>query len=185
MSMFAVPLKGGPGIDDELLAMSKLESTTFSLRLRLSGLAPDQFYRSVTGDPPIAELIAETVAFERLFLSAFHRAIQEDNPRIDLPADEPSFLDRHLAEDLATFYDLRRLTLDLLRNLPEDRWQRTMTLPDGSTITIEDLALRLQWHDAQMLRAVSKQRHALSQETGVSDLRDMGVAGKLGANIAQ
>lgn len=185
MSIFVVPLKGGPGIDDELFALTKLETTSNGIRMRISGLAPDQFYRSVTDDLPIADLIGEAAERERAFLMAFHAGLTQDNPRVEEPQSTILFLDRHLQEDLATFYDLRRMTLDLLRELSEEAWQRTVTLPDGSTVTLEDLALRLQWYDAQMLRAISKQRHALLKETGVSDLRDMGVAGKLGANIAQ
>jgi hypothetical protein len=185
MSIFALPLRGGPGIDDELFALTNLEKTSNGIRIRIAALAPDQFYRTVTNDPPIADLVAQAVDRERAFLLVFRRGLAERNPRIQELQPGLSLLDHHLGEDLATFYDLRRMTLDLLRNMSEADWQRTVTLPEGSTITLEDLGLRLQWYDAQMLRAISNQRHALIHETGVSELRDMGVAGKLGSNIAQ
>jgi hypothetical protein len=185
MSIFAIPVKGGPGIDDELFALANLEKTSNGIRMRIAALAPDQFHRTVTGDLPIADLVAQVVDRERAFLTAFQRGLNERNPRIEEPPPALSLLDHHMAEDLATFYDLRRMTLDLLRNMSEADWQRTVTLPEGATISLEDLALRLQWYDARMLRAISDQRHALMRETGVSELRDMGVAGKLGANIAQ
>jgi hypothetical protein len=185
MSIFAVPVKGGPGIDDELFALAKIESFSNNLRLRIAGLAPDQFFRSLTDDLPLADLLALAVDRERAFGVAFRHGIAEHSPRLDEPPVARSLLDHEIAEDLAQLYDLRRATLDMLRSMSEAQWQRQVTLPEGTTITLEDLALRLQWYDAHLLRAASQQRRAFIKETGVSDLRDTGVAGKLGANIGQ
>jgi hypothetical protein len=185
MSIFAIPVKGGPGIDDELFALMNLEKACNSVRFRIAGLAPDQFYSTVTDDLPIAELVAQAVDREQAFLAAFQRGLSERNPRIEEPRFTLSFLDHEMAEDLANFYDLRRMTLNLLANMSEAQWQRHVTLPEGTTITLEDLALRLQWYDAHMLRSISKQRWALIGESGVDELRDARMGGKLGANIAQ
>jgi len=185
MSIFAVQRTGGPGIDDELFAMTNLEKACNSIRFRIAGLAPDQFYRTATDDLPIAELIAQAVNREGAFLAAFEHGINERNPRLEEPRFVLSFLDHDMAEDLANFFDLRRMTLNLLTNMSEAQWQRTVTLPEGATITLEDLALRLQWYDAQMLRSISNQRWAMIKESGVDELRDARMGGKLGANIAQ
>ena len=185
MSIFAIPRKGGPGIDDELFALMNLEKACNSIRFRIAGLAPDQFFRTATDDLPIADLIAQAVDRERAFLAAFQRGVNERNPRIEEPQFTLSLLDHEMAEDLAHFYDLRRMTLNLLTDLSEAQWQRTVTLPDDSTITLEDLALRLQWYDAHMLRSISDQRWKMIKESGVDELRDARMGGKLGANIAQ
>ena len=94
-------------------------------------------------------------------------------------------MDRDLAQDLAAFFDLRRVTLDLLRSLDDRAWQRGITLPNGESITLERAAMRLQQHDERMLKTISDQKRRLLRSTGVNALRDMGVAGKLGENLAQ
>lgn len=185
MSIFAVPVTGGPGIDDELFALANLEKANNGLRLRIAGLAPDQFYGSATNDLPIADLIALTVDRERAFLAAFQHGLNERTPQIDEPHSALSVLDHELVDDLAAWYDLRRMTLELLRNMSEAQWHRTVRLPEGTTISLEDLALRLQWYDAHLLHSVSAQRRMFIKETGVNDLRDTGVAGKLGSNLGQ
>jgi hypothetical protein len=94
-------------------------------------------------------------------------------------------MDRDFAEDLATFFDLRRMTLDNLRTYSVAQWERTVTLPNGNLLKLEELVIRLQRHDSQMLQAISKQKHKYKQTTGVNQLRDAGMAGKLGENIGQ
>lgn len=185
MTMFAQPLGPDGGINDELLALAKLEATGNAIRLRIAGFAPDQLYRGATDELTVAELIADAVERERAHQAAFRRAVAETNPRLEEPQRGLAFMDRDFATDLAQFFDLRRGTLDLLRSYDDETWQRSVTLPDGSIIKLEELAIRLQRHDAQMLKAISKQKHAFKQTTGVNQMRDMGVAGKLGENIGQ
>ncbi len=183
MTMFAQPIEGG--VEDELLALAKLEATSNAIRLRIAGLAPDHLYRGTRDEPPIAELIANAVDRERAYLEALRRGRAETNPRLAEPRPGLSYLDRDFSDDLALFFDLRRETLNLLRSFTEEDFARTATLPDGAQITLGELALRLQRHDAQMLRLISARKHVFKQRTGVDQLRDMGVAGKLGENLGQ
>lgn len=185
MTMFAMPVGPDGGVEDELVALSKMEATCNAIRLRIAGLAPDQLYRGSTDEVTIAEAIANAVDRERAYLDGFQRAQTATAPRLEEPQPGLSVMDRDFADDIASFFDLRRMTLDLLRTLSEEDWQRTVTLPDGHQITLETLALRLQHHDAQMLKAISRQKHKFLKVSGVDELRDMGVAGKLGQNIAQ
>jgi hypothetical protein len=183
MTMFAQPLEGG--VEDELLALAKLEATSNAIRLRIAGLAPDQLYRGTRDEPPIADLIANAVDRERAYNDAFRRGREETNPRLVEPRPGLAYMDRDFAEDLALFFDLRRETLNLLRSFSERDFDRTATLPDGQQVTLGELALRLQRHDAQMLRLISARKQTFKQRTGVDQLRDMGVAGKLGENLGQ
>jgi hypothetical protein len=185
MTMFAMPVGPDGGIDDELLALSKLEATCNAIRLRIAGLAPDQLYRGSANEVTIAEAIANAVDRERAYLDGFQRARTETAPRLEEPRPGLSVMDRDFADDIATLFDLRRATLDVLRTLSDEDWQRTVTLPDGAQITLETLALRLQRHDARMLQTISHQKHRFLKVSGVDELRDMGVAGKLGQNIGQ
>lgn len=182
-TMFAQPMEGG--VDNELLALAKLEATSNAIRLRIAGLAPDQLYRGTRDEPSIAELIAKAVERERAYVDAFRRGHAEANPRLVEPRPGLSAMDRDFAEDLALFFDLRRETLNLLRSFSDTDFDRPVTPPDGQQATLGDLALRLQRHDARMLRLISARKRAFSRTTGVDELRDMGVAGKLGENVGQ
>ena len=187
MTMFAQPLgtSGEEPAPDELIALSRLESTANKIRLRIAGLAPDQLYRGTTEQLSIAEEIGLARDRELAYLRAFRRAQSETAPELDEPQPGPALLDRDFSKDLARFFDLRRETLDLVRSLNEDAWQRLVTLPGGTRVTLRDLAIRLAHHDARMLRGINDQRKVFLQTTGVDELRDFGVAGKLGPNIAQ
>jgi hypothetical protein len=184
MSIFVEPPRVD-ALEGAIVTLAKLEATSNAIRLRIAGLSPDQLYRTVTDDPPIAELISQAVDREQAYLVAFERMMIQTNPRVEEPHSEVLYLDRDFNDDLALFFDLRRKTLDMLRTLDEHDWERRATLPDGTSVTMRELASWLQRHDARLLRAISEQRRAMIQRTGVNDLRDMGVAGKLGSNIAQ
>lgn len=183
--MFEQPYRTEAGIDEELLALNKLEATSNAIRLRIAGLAPDQLYNGTAGEPTIAELIAAAVDRERAFGDALRRGNTETDPRLEEPALGPSVMDRDFARDLAAFFDLRRGTLDLVRSFGERAWKRKVTLPNAETITLERAAIRLQHHDTRMLKTISDQKRRLLRTNGIDELRDMGVAGKLGENLAQ
>lgn len=185
MTMFAMPIGPDGGIDSELLALSKLEATSNAIRLRIAGLAPDQLYRGSTDELTIAEAVAQAVDRERAYQQGFRRATIETTPGLEEPRPGLSVMDRDFADDLATFFDLRRGTLDLLRTMSERDFERTVALPGGETISLEQLALRLQRHDARMLQTISHQKRKFLKVSGVDALRDMGVAGKLGENLGQ
>jgi hypothetical protein len=185
MTSFAQPVASGAGVDEELLALAKLEATCNAIRLRIASLAPDQLYRGTSENVTIAELISEAVEREKAYLAAFRQALAETNPQLEEPRPGLSTMDRDFSDDLAAFFDLRRMTLDVMRTLNDADWQRRVTLPDGSTVTLEWMATTLQRYDAQMLQVLSRQRHALLKMSGVDELRDQGTAGKLGQNLAQ
>lgn len=183
--MFEQPFQTEAGIDEELFALAKLEATSNAIRLRIAGLAPDQLYNGTAGEPTIAELIAGAVDRERAYGAMFQRGNSETNPRLEEPTPGRASLDRDFAQDLAAFFDLRRVTLDLVRALGDRAWERRITLPNGESITLEKAALRLQQHDGRMLKTISDKKRRLLRTSGVNALRDMGVAGKLGENLAQ
>ncbi len=185
MSIFVQPLRIDDALEDVLVTLAKLEATSNAIRLRIARLSPDQLYRTMTNDLPVAELISQAVDREQAYLAAFERMMAQTNPRLEEPRAGVPYLDRDFSEDLALFFDLRRKTLDILRTLNERDWERTATLPDGTLVTMCDLAIWLQRHDARLLRSISEQRRVMTQRTGVDDLRDMGVAGKLSPNIGQ
>lgn len=184
--MFSLPLptSGDAPIPDELIALSKLEATANAIRLRIAGFAPDQLYRGTVDQLSVAEAIGLAVDRERAYLDAFQRAISETAPSLVEPKPGPAFLDRDFGDDLALFFDLRRQTLDLLRMFG-DEWARAVMLPGGTRATVSDLAIRLAAQDAHILKTISQQRRVFLRTTGVDELRDSGVAGKLGENIGQ
>ncbi len=187
MTMFAQPLNtsGEESAPDELIALARLESATNAVRLRIAGLAPDQLYRGTTEQLSIAEEIALAVDRERPYLEAFRRAQTEAHPELVEPQPGPMLLDRDFNDDLANWFDLRRGTLDLLRSIDGDGWAKTVTLPGGTRATLRDLAIRLAQLDARMLRSINELRKVFLRSTGVDELRDSGLAGKLGPSIGQ
>lgn len=170
---------------DELKALSRMETTSNGIRLRIAGLAPDQLYRGTVDALSIAEEVALAVDREKAYLDIFQRAQRERSPHLEEPEPGPALLDRDFSDDLASFFDLRRATLDVLRTLSDEAWGKTVTLPDGSHATLRQLAVRLAQHDERMIRTISEQRKGFLRTSGVNDLRDYGVAGKLGPNLAQ
>jgi hypothetical protein len=184
--MFAQPLGGGGDAapPDELVALSWLESTPNAIRLRIAGLAPDQLYRGTVNQLSIAEEIALAVDREFAYHDVFHHARVGVMPNLVEPEPSPRLLDRDFDEDLAVFFDQRRINLDLLRSLNE-QWDNKIALPGGGTATVRDVAIRLAQLDKRMLRAISEQKHVFIKTTGVDELRDPGVAGKLGPNLGQ
>ncbi len=187
MTMFAQPLSTSADepAPDELVALARLEHTCNAIRLRIARLAPDQLYRGTVDQLSIAEEIALAVDRERAYLDAFQRAIYEHHAELIEPQPGPLLLDRNFGDDLAAFFDLRRDTLDLLRTTSDAGWSKTVMLPNQSQVPLRTIAIRLAQLDAAMLRNISNQRHVFLRTSGVSDLRDGGVAGKLGSNIAQ
>lgn len=186
MTMFGLPTtaSGEELAPNELVALSRLEATSNAIRLRIAGLAPDQLYRGTTDQLSIAEEVALAADRERAYLEAFQRAQTERVLHVAEPQPGPALLDRDFSDDLAEFFDLRRQTLDFLRTLDRG-WDKTVTLPNGTRATLRDLAIRLAQWDGRMLRSIAEQRRVFLRTTGVDELRDAGVAGKLGANIAQ
>ncbi len=93
-----------------LMALVRLESTSNAIRVRISRLAPDQLYRTVTDEQPIVELISQAVDRERAYLDAFRQIVTQTNPQLEEPRPGVPYLDRDFSEDLAEFFDLRRET---------------------------------------------------------------------------
>ena len=187
MKMYSqVPSAGDQEIaPDELGALVRLESTPNAIRLRIAGLAPDQLYRGTTDQLSIAEEIALAVDRERAYLQAFERSQREAHPDLIEPQPGPGLLDRDFGRDLATFFDLRRHTLDLVRTIGDKGWSQTVNLPGGMQAPLSQLAIRLAQRDANLLTTIAEQRKVFLRTTGVDELRDSGVAGKLGPNIGQ
>ena len=187
MTMWAEPLptSGDDEIPDELIALTRLEKVPNGIRLRIAGLAPDQLYRGTIEQLSIAEEISLAVDRERAYLAAFQQAMADNTPRLEEPQPGPGLLDRDFAEDLGQFFDLRRETLNLVRSIPEDGFAEPIALPGGRQTTLRDLVIRLARIDTKMLRTISEQRRGFLQTNGVDELRDSGLAGKLGPNIGQ
>ncbi len=184
--MFTQPLptSGEAPSSDELIALAKLEATANAIRLRIAGFAPDQLYRGTTDQLSVAEAVSLMVARERAYLAAFQAAQSGSVPTLTEPDASPLFLDTDFADDLAAFFNLRRNTLDLLRMFGA-AWDNEVVLPGGSRSSIRKLAIRLAGQDARMLQTITEQRRVFLRASGVDELRDSGVAGKLGLNIAQ
>lgn len=184
MTMFAQPLspRDEPP-PDELIALAILEGTPNAIRLRIAALAPDQLYRGID-QLSIAEEVALAVDRERAYLDAFRRSQSESRPQLIEPQPGPDLLDREFDVDLAMFFDLRRGTLDLLRTINDHGFSQVVSIP-GGTANLRELTIRLAQRDTAMLRMISQQRRGFLRTTGVNELRDGGVAGKLGPNIGQ
>jgi hypothetical protein len=187
MTMFAQPMStsGEEPAPNELIALSRLEATCNTIRLRIAALAPDQLFRGTVDQLSIAEEIGLAVDRERAYLDAFRRAQTESRPQLIEPQPGPALLDREFHEDLAMLFDLRRGTLDLLRTINDEGWSQLVSMPGGGTATLRELAIRLAQQDVRMLRTISEQRRVFLRTSGVDELRDAGVAGKLGPNIGQ
>lgn len=186
MTMFAQSLNSSDtSTPDELIALAQLEGTPNAIRLRIAALAPDQLYRGTVDRLSIAEEVALAVDRERAYLDAFRRAQSEARPQLIEPQPGPGLLDREFDVDLAMFFDLRRATLDLLRAINDHGFAQVVSIPGGSAASLRELTVRLAQRDSAMLRTISDQRRGFLRTTGVNELRDAGVAGKLGPNIGQ
>lgn len=170
----------------ELAAIMQLESTPNAIRLRIAGLAPDQLYRGTNEDLSIAEQLGFAVERERAYLIVWQAALADRAAKPVLVEPQPTMLllDRDFGDDLALFFDLRRATLDIVRALSSAQWEQAANL-EGKALKLRDLGVRLAQHDGQMLASLSNQRRHWLRTTGVDDLRDSGLAGHLGPNLAQ
>ncbi len=186
MTMYELPAAPTPndGLTSELRALTALEATPNAIRLRIAGLAPDQIYRGTANDLSIAEQVGLATVREQAYLATLQRIGQETEPALVEPAPSPTLLDRDFSADLALFFDLRRDTLNLLRSFSAKAWQVPVRL-GGAALPVRDLAVRLAEHDRQMLHSISRQRQHWTKTSGVDELRDYGVAGKLGPNLGQ
>lgn len=187
MTMYTTPtnLTAEDTMPRELRALVVLEATPNGIRLRIASLAPDQLYRGTTEELSIAETIALAVERERVYGPGFAQAQADYTPTLIEPQPTPLFIDRDFHDDLATFFDLRRETLDVLRALPVEQWDTQVSIPEVGNLVLRDLAVRLADHDRQMIESINRQRRYFLRTTGVSELRDSGTAGKLAPNIGQ
>lgn len=186
MTIFTHPLSssGDEFVPDELAALARLETTPNAIRLRIAGLAPDQIYRGTPNQHSIAEEVAFAVDRDHAYLDAFQRTQTSGQLQLTEPDPGPTVMDRNFSTDLATFINTRRMILSLTRSFGSE-WDTVIKLPDGKTTTFRELAVHLAQYDQHMLEDISKLRGIFQRTSGVNALRDGGVAGKLGANLAQ
>lgn len=187
MTMYGSPATSQEeaAIPIEIRILTKLEATPNAIRLRIAGLAPDQLERGTSEDLSIAEQIALLALREQVYGSAFVRVASETLPKFVEPEAPPMLLDRDFGRDLATFFDLRRTTLDTLRAMNDAQWNTQITVVQYGDVSVRDLAYRLMQFDEQLLHSLSGQRAHWNRTNGVDELRDYGVAGKLGSNLGQ
>ncbi len=187
MTIFSPPTDqgGNDTIPAELIALAHLEGTCNGIRLRIAGLSPDQIYRGTSTDVSIAELLALAVEREKVYLQAFKQVQAGEKPDLVEPEPTGLLLDRVFNDDLSSFFDVRRASLDVLRTVSAEHWENRVTVRGKGEMTLRDLAMRLEQHDAQMINTISTQRRGWLKTSGVDELRDSGVAGKLSPNIAQ
>ncbi|MBA3944081.1 MAG: hypothetical protein H0X37_05905 [Herpetosiphonaceae bacterium] len=187
MTIYAPPTSqgGNDTIPAELIALAHLEATCNGIRLRIAGLSPDQIYRGTAADASIAELVALAVEREKVYLQAVKQSQVGEKPDLVEPEPTGLLLDRVFNDDLSTFFAVRRATLDVLRTVSAKHWENKIMVRGQREMTLRELAMRLDQHDAQMLSTISTQRRGWLKTNGVDELRDSGVAGKLSPNIAQ
>jgi hypothetical protein len=127
------------------------------------------------GQPSVKDLVALMRDEELRVYPMFHLMAYENNPNLDRLAPMPRS-DRQRAYDanasaLATMAEFRRLrhsTMSLLRNLPNDAWQRTGTSRKEHDWQIRTLAEYLAQHDLEVLYQLDTTLDRLGVREGLS-----------------
>jgi len=113
------------------------------------------------GEPTVKELVLGMRDHEQFIYPRMYMIATQDRPDLDaIPDHEPTEAQRLADEDhptivvMAGFRRLRQGTCSLLRELPDDAWNRSGFSRRHRSLTLREAAEGLAIHDYQFLRAM-------------------------------
>jgi uncharacterized damage-inducible protein DinB len=98
------------------------------------------------------EVVCHLRDTEELFMERFQMILAMDEPKLsglnpDRWAEERQYLRNEVNGALVAFRKRREESLDLLKKLPADAWQRAGAHAARGKVTIEDFVTLMSWHD--------------------------------------
>lgn len=128
-----------------------------SIGTMLDLIPPDQV--DARPDPErftVREVIAHLADFEPVFRGRIERALNEENPQVELVDEDKRVVDgnyagRGVEEWFILFAHERAQTVDLIEGLTPEQLKRTMSHPTLGTVTVEQKAALILGHDAYHL----------------------------------
>ncbi|HWV23922.1 MAG TPA: hypothetical protein VNZ58_07015 [Thermomicrobiales bacterium] len=140
------------------------------------------------GEPTVKELLLGMREYEQQIYPMMYVIATQEDPNLDsIPPYHPSAT-RELADAehptivlLSSFRRLRQSTCSLLRNLPDDAWDRMGYSRQHKNTTVRKLAEALADHDYRFLRAMdqtltetgAREGLAKIQKTSLDELMDL------------
>jgi len=135
-----------------------LQASPYLLERALEGVSSQAI--DIRHDPDrftLREIMAHLADWEEVFLQRMMRTANEDQPRIDGIDEGLRALDRNyaaadIAEQTRLYRSRRETTVDFLRNLAPDAWQRACFRSEYGPVTLEAQAVMLTLHDYHLLQ---------------------------------
>lgn len=98
------------------------------------------------------EVVAHLADWEAIFLGRMKTAVESPGSTIEAYDEEEraiqgGYANKDPREQMKVWEKERRETIDFLRSLSEEVWERTVEHPERGTLTIEDIAHTLVCHD--------------------------------------
>ena len=139
-----------------------------SLRAYVDGMTDAQIKATpVPGKWSTLQLICHLADFEPVYADRMKRALAEENPTVfsgdpDLFAATLGYDIRNVEEELNLIEFCRKQMARILRPLPSEAWQRTVTHTQDGPITLETLLRRITNHIPHHAKFIDEKRAALS-----------------------
>jgi uncharacterized damage-inducible protein DinB len=141
-----------------------LEAGPDLLTRAIQGLTPQE--ADARPDPDrftIREIMAHMAEWDAIFLARMTRMRDEDQPVLENYDEGQIAIDHHYertdpVEQAALLRERRARTVEFLRSLTLEQWQRTGDRPEIGIITIEAIATLMTLHDTYHLRQVAEWR---------------------------
>jgi uncharacterized damage-inducible protein DinB len=139
-----------------------LEHTPVTLRRILDDVRPERQTERVAEDRfTLLEMVAHLADWEDLFLDRMRLANEKPGSPVEVydegaRATEKRYAERDLQHELDVFENRRRDTLDFLRGLSAEDWQKTFVHPERGTMTIQDQVTMLLGHDLYHLEQATQ-----------------------------
>lgn len=163
-----MPQRTAPDYTESLWLTKALREVARELEALLWGVDEDELRERPSEDAlSLKETAAHLRDCEESFLEAIQRIADEDEPRLRAFDPEALLLDNDyrdcdLYEALEQFEYLRHRSINLLRSLAPDEWERSGHHPYRGTVTIAHLAREQTEHDLEHLWQARSLREALA-----------------------
>ncbi len=135
----------------------------------LTGVAgAEQDYKEAPERWSIRQIVAHLADSEIVVADRFRRTLAEDNPQLiafdqNLWAERLDYSKRKPSQSLETFRRLRADTYELLKDLPEEAFQRTAHHSERGTITLLDMLRYFAEHPEKHTRQILAVREHYKQ----------------------
>jgi len=175
--------------DEQVRAIRAADNNSLIIRLHFTinhlsrWLSPvhdrNKLERSVHfGEPTVKELLLEMREYEQHIYPMMYVIATQEDPNLDSIPPYHASAARRLADAehstivlLSSFRRLRQSTCSLLRNLPDNAWDRVGYSRKHQNTTVRKLAEGLADHDYRFLRAMDQTLTATGAREGLAEIQ--------------